>query len=112
MVVDVEHEGSTLIASVEGRVDGSNARKFHTTLEESISRDDDRVVLDLEKLRYLSSAGLRVILMTAKMLQGRKAKFAVCGLSASIKEVFEISGFDKIISVYDSRSEAVIAVGN
>ena len=112
MEVETERQGDTLIAKTDGRVDGANAREFQTALESAIDSNDGAVLLDMEQLSYISSAGLRVILLMAKVLQGRNAKFAICSLSASIREVFEISGFDKIISIHPSQAEALAAFKN
>ena len=109
MGVKTERRGDILIAKTEGRVDGTNAREFQVALEAAIDASERAVVLDMEKLSYISSSGLRVILLTAKTLRNRNAKFAVCSLSAPIQEVFEISGFDKIISIRPSQAEALAA---
>ena len=107
MNVNVERQGDTLIAKTDGRVDGANAREFQTALEAAIDASERAVILDMEELSYISSAGLRVILLTAKALQTQKAKFAVCSLSEPIREVFQISGFDRIISIHASQAEAL-----
>ena len=99
-----------LLISVVGRIDGTNAQEFHKSLDEEISGSDSPVVLDLEKLSYISSAGLRSILLTAKTLQDRNTGFMLCSLSDHIKEIFEIAGFDKIIDVLESRSDAITAI--
>ncbi len=111
MSISTEREGTALIAKAEGRVDGANAREFQNALETAVGPDDKAVILDLGSLHYISSAGLRVILLVAKTLQSRNAKLGVCSLSGSIKEVFEISGFDKIIPVYASKQDAVSGLG-
>ena len=100
-----------MIAMAEGRVDGANALEFQEALEAAISPDDTGVVLDFEGISYISSAGLRVVLLVAKTLQKQNAKMAVCSLSDSIREIFEISGFDKIIPVHGSRADALAGVG-
>ncbi len=112
MGVSTERQDNTLIAKTEGRIDGANAREFQDALDAAIDSSERAVVLDLEEVSYISSAGLRVILLTAKSLQKQDAKFAVCSLSESIREIFEISGFDQIIAVHDSRNEAVDALKN
>ncbi len=99
-----------LVISVDGRIDGLNAQEFYDNLDKEIGGSGDPVVLDLEKLSYISSAGLRSILLTAKTLKGRNTKFMLCSLSAPIKEIFEIAGFDKIIDVLQSRSDAIGAI--
>ena len=69
MPIESVREGGTLIAKAEARIDGANAKAFQDELESVIDQDDHAVILDLENLFYISSAGLRVILLTAKALQ-------------------------------------------
>ena len=111
MDITSQRTDGALIVSAEGRVDGANARKFQKAVENVISDGDGAVVLDMESLSYISSAGLRSILLIAKGLQKRSSKFAVCSLQDPIREVFRIVGFDKIVSIYDSKGEAVKALG-
>ena len=100
-------EGSNLIVDVEGRVDGTNAMDFQAALEGAIQQSDQGVIMDMGELQYISSAGLRVILLVAKSLQKQNARLLGCSLSESVREIFAISGFDKIVPVYDSREEAL-----
>jgi len=101
---------AALVISVIGRIDGVNAQDFYNNLSKKIDGSDDPVVLDLEKLTYISSAGLRSILLIAKTLKGRNTRFMLCSLPGPIKEIVEIAGFDKIIDVLQSRSEAVAEI--
>ena len=110
MALSIERDGETLVAKAEGRLDGTNAQEFQGELTAAIDETDRAVILDLEHLSYISSAGLRVILLTAKALQRTNAELVVCSLSDPIREVFAISGFDKIIKVRDSQAEAIAAL--
>ena len=110
MQISSERDGSALVVAVDGRIDGSNSQEFQDRFEDAIGDDDRAVVLDMGKVTYISSSGLRATLLLARKLQRQQAKFAICALSPSIQEVFEISGFDRIIPVHASRSEAVSAV--
>lgn len=112
MKVTKEKEGETLVAKVDGRVDGTNAGEFQKALEAVITEADRVMILDCEKLSYMSSAGLRVVLLTARSLQRQNSKFAVCSLSEEIGSVFQISGFDRIIPVHASIADAHAAIGN
>ena len=100
------------IAVADGRVDGANAQEFQNTLTDAINSDDRGLVLDLAQTTYISSAGLRVILLTAKALNRQNAELAVCSLTDSVREVFEISGFDKIIPVRASQPDAIASFKN
>ena len=111
MEVTSQRTDGALVVSVEGRVDGANARKFQKAVENVIGDGDRAVVLDMEDLSYISSAGLRSVLLIAKGLQKRDSQFAVCSLQGPISEVFRIVGFDKIVNIHSSQSEAVAALG-
>ncbi len=106
-----EERGSALVISVTGRVDGMNAFQFRDSLERGVqSHDGSAVVLDMRSLSYISSAGLRAVLLVAEALGRQSKKLAVCSLSKSTMEVIQATGFDSIIDVYVSRSSAVDAV--
>ncbi len=108
--VTTERTDDILSAAVDGRIDGSNVVEFEEAVRAAIQDSDRAVIMDFEKLAYISSAGLRAILLTAKSLQGRNAKLMLCSLSERINEVFEISGFDKILPIYKSRAEAIASL--
>ena len=99
-----------LSARVTGRIDPGNVREFEETIRTMIEDGDRAVILDLEKLVYISSAGLRAVLMTAKILWKRDATFALCSLPDVVREVFQVSGFDRIIAIHPTRAEALAAL--
>lgn len=107
MKIDHERKEGVLTTKVTGRIDGSNALDFEKTFKGIVDDADRIVILDFEKLSYISSAGLRVILLIAKTLRKKEAKFALCSLSDSINEIFQISGFDQIISIYATKEDAL-----
>ena len=110
MDVTTERRDSVLSARVGGRIDGANAYEFEETIRGVIEESDRAVIMDFETLSYISSAGLRAVLMTAKELQKRDAAFALCSLSDQIREIFTVSGFDKIIAIYPTRVEALASL--
>ena len=111
-MIETKREKGILTVKVRGRVDGANASDFQKEVRDSFSDKDKVVLLDMEKLSYISSAGLRVILMIAKALEERKATFMIYSLTEPIREVFGISGFDKIIKVRESRDQALASIFN
>ena len=110
MDISTENRDGALIARAVGRIDGANARDFEAAVQSAISESEAPVIIDCEDLSYISSAGLRAILLIAKTLGKRKVKFALCSLSEPIAEIFQISGFDQIIPVCGSRAEALATV--
>jgi anti-sigma B factor antagonist len=111
LVIQGELAGGALVAKASGRVDGGNAKDFQEALETMLKDNVNTFVLNMENLSYISSAGLRVILLVAKQLQGKSAKFGMCSLSESSSEVFQISGFDKIIPTHATQAEAISSLG-
>ena len=99
-----------LVVEAWSRVDGTNAREFESAVSDALSDEDSALLLDFGPLTYISSAGLRVILLTARELKRRNAGFALCSLAAPIEEVFAISGFDRIVSIHESRDKALAAL--
>ena len=106
MEIAQERDAGTNVVSPAGRVDGSNSAEFHESLMAALSGDDNRVILDMGGIDYISSAGLRVLLLLAQHLGGSSTPFAVCSLAASVDEVFRISGFNQIITVFGTLDEA------
>jgi len=112
MEISTERVGNALIVMPsENRVDGTNARDFQVGLEAAIEETDSAVIFDAETLTYISSAGLRAILLVVKSINRRGGKFAVCSLSDPIREIFSISGFDNIIPIEATRDEALASIG-
>ena len=102
-------EAGNLVLAVAGRIDTLTAKKFETAVLASTQAGAVPLVLDLDRLKYISSAGLRVILLAAKKQKQNGAKFALCNLHDEVRDVFEISGFAKMLNIYPSREAAVAA---
>jgi anti-anti-sigma factor len=98
-----------VVAALRGRLDTATAPKVEDELLKHL--DDVRLVLDMSGVDYVSSAGLRVLLKAAKAAKANGTGFVLCGLQPPVREVYEISGFDRIIVVYDEREAAVAALG-
>ncbi|MCY4486921.1 MAG: STAS domain-containing protein [Deltaproteobacteria bacterium] len=111
MDVDVKwgRKGEIVIAMLVGRFSSANAALFERLLENGVDSSDDALILDFENVTFLSSAGLRVALTIAKKFNGPGKKFGICALREGVRGIVEVSGFDKVIPVYDSQVSAVEA---
>ena len=114
MITHVElQDRATLIMST-GRLDFEAAAAFQQELEAAIGAAAARkaaVVIDCGAIDYVSSAGLRVFLVAARAAKGAAVAFAVHSLTPSVKEVFDVSGFGRIIDVLPDLSAAMAKVG-
>jgi anti-sigma B factor antagonist len=105
--ISIRKDGGILIVSVDGRIDTLSASEFQSRMEELMNRDEKSVVLDLEKLQYVSSAGLRAILVAAKKAGSLGKGLSCCSLQEMVGKVFDVSGFTGMIPVFDSLEEAL-----
>lgn len=105
-----EREGTTLILVPVGRLDSTNARAFEDVVLDHVNNGEQRVVVDFSRLVFISSSGMRVLLIAAKRLRANAGKLVLCAMQASIHEIFSISGFDKIIPIVATRTAALDAV--
>ena len=108
--VSTEQHDKGVILCPSGRVDGTNAGTLEGVFRDQLESGQSVLVFDFTGLNYISSAGLRVLLVAARDTQSKGGKAVFCGLSKQIAEVFSVSGFDKILAVHSSRDEALGAI--
>lgn len=102
MKLDYEEKDGIICVRIAGRLDADSAAQAETTLKELLKEGKSRLVFDLEEMDYISSAGLRVILMTVKELQRRKGKVVLSALTPYVREIFDVSNFSSIIPITDT----------
>jgi anti-anti-sigma factor len=93
--------------TLKGRLDSLTSSGLEKSLQPLFETTGSRTLVDFSALSYVSSAGLRVILMAAKRAKQSQGKLVLCGLLPHVREVFEISGFLKILDVVDDRAAAL-----
>ncbi|HZT87887.1 MAG TPA: anti-sigma factor antagonist [Stellaceae bacterium] len=97
----------SVLLAPSGRLDANTSADFEKEVMQQLSLAPSGMVMDFSGLRYVSSAGLRVVLLAAKKLKAAGGTFVLCGLSSSIEEVFKISGFLSILTVEPDRDAAM-----
>lgn len=95
------------IIQLEGRLDSNTSPELSDFMKNNDFREYRGVILEMTKLNYISSAGLRVLLNSSKEFKTRNADFTLCGMQDHIREVFEISGFDTFLRIYTTLEEAL-----
>ena len=100
-IVQLEKEG-VICLKIDGCLDAESAPEAETTVKGILKGGTQRLLFDLSRMEYISSAGLRVILMAVKELRNKKGKVVLCGLTPYVKEIFDVSNFSSIIPITDS----------
>ena len=98
-----ERTDDALVLLPVGRLDSSNARSFESIVMERIGGGERRLIVDFSRLDFISSAGMRVLLIAAKALKSADGSLVLCAMKNHIQEVFRISGFDRIIPITETR---------
>lgn len=107
MEITEETRGTARLFHLQGRLDSNTSPALEERLAQALSNGTRSVVIDFKQLDYISSAGLRVILKTAKTLKRENGKLLLCCMQDYVKEVFEIAGFDSFLPILASREEAL-----
>jgi len=96
---------------VTGRIDALTAPELEKEVAAALAAPQARCVLDLARVDYMSSAGLRVLMMGARAAACVQGRFAVCSVQKTVYDVLAMVGFLPLIEVHDNHGRAVEAVG-
>ena len=109
MKVTSRTEDGVIVVAVEGRLHRERVTEF--VIEAKLAIGDQwggRIMLDCQRMTYISTAGLREVLLVAKKIARHDGRFVICTLPEGIDRAFEVIGFDQIIDIHKS-SEAALA---
>ncbi|MDD8027549.1 MAG: STAS domain-containing protein [Acidobacteriota bacterium] len=107
MTIDGKRDNGRMIVTVGGRMDAVSAPEFDKRCEAWIAEGAESFVIDFAGLDYISSAGLRSLLVLGKKTAARKGRVVIASARDVVKEVFAISGFGSIFPMADSVAAAL-----
>ena len=109
MHTEVTHRttDTAVVIYVDGDLTTNTSPDVETEILEVIEGEGKHVVINVEKVNFIASTGLRVILALGKKLSGQGLKLTVCSMNPSTKSVFEMSGFTKLFPTYANEEEAL-----
>jgi anti-sigma B factor antagonist len=106
MEITEQKSAGVVTLRLSGRLDTTTAQAFEDKILGRIESGERHVVIDLAQLDYISSAGLRVIVLAGKRLSAANGKMVLCSLKDRVREVFDIAGFSAIFTIYGSHDDA------
>ena len=106
MEITQESQKDICVFKLNGRLDSNTSPDFDRLIFDSIEKGAKHVIVDCEKLDYITSAGLRVLNKTAKRLTRDNGHIVLCSMVDYVREVFEIAGFDTFLPIVGSLDEA------
>lgn len=96
------------LVCIDGRLDTLTAIDFEKQIMALLDKGCRSLILDCSELHYISSSGLRSFLVIQKKMKSQQGRFFLCGLQPGIKEIFDISGFSNIFSVFADKEAAAL----
>ena len=110
MEITDRREGPVLVLAVAGDIDGKTAPAFQEQVLARIA-PGERILLDLAQVGFMSSAGLRVMLLTYREAGAKQARVVLAGLSDGVRSSMSATGFIKFFAVTATVAEALAALG-
>ena len=103
-------DGITVV-EVKGRIDSTTAPALGERLTANLQAAKVRLLLDLSRLEYISSAGFRILLLAAKRADEAGSRLVLCGVSGKVRQLFDLGGFLDLFTIVGSREEGIAAAG-
>jgi anti-anti-sigma factor len=105
-----QRQGNVVVLSPIGRIDNETSPGFQSILLSCVGNAGTAVLVDLSAVEYISSAGLRALMMASKQAKSSQGCVAVAGLKPVVKEIFEISRFALVVRVFDTAADAIASM--
>jgi anti-anti-sigma factor len=101
------HKGAVTVIEPRGSIDTSSATPFGDRIFEVISSGSRNLLVDLQHIVYISSAGFRALLVAHKHADEANAKLVLCGVSAEVRRLFELGRFLDLFTICATRDEGI-----
>jgi len=109
MEINIREVNGVNIVEFTGNLDTNTAPEAESQINGLLDSGASKILVNFENLNYISSAGLRVLLATAKKMMASGGILKICSLNSTVQEVFDISGFSTILSLAADETEALAA---
>jgi anti-anti-sigma factor len=106
MNISEARTGAVVVLAISGKLDGFSAPALEAQITRLLSESVRRIVFDCSGLEYISSAGLRVFLTTARQLQATGGRCGFAALSPEVRNMFRLSNFDELLEIHDTLADA------
>lgn len=107
MDIKVRESGNFRILDLTGRLDTGTSPGAEASINQVLEGGHNRIVINLARTDYVSSSGLRVLLVTAKKISAASGSLKICQPNDVVKEILDISGFSTILDVFATEAEAL-----
>lgn len=107
MEIKFTSAGDVKVVGLEGKMDSQGFNMVEKKIVDLIDQGARKILLDFAKLEYINSAGLRILIIAANKIKEVEGELRLCSPNKLVKEIFAISGFEKIFQIFDDRIKAL-----
>ena len=107
MNIETQEKDGIAVVALEGNLDTNTVAEGEKHLFGLVEEGKSKILIDFGNLDFISSAGLRILLVTGKKMKGGGGELRICSLNEVVQEVFDISGFGTLLNVYPSKDAAL-----
>lgn len=111
MEIHDERIGDTCVVTAKGRLDGGASTEFAERVGGLITTQNPKLLIDLAGVDFVTSAGLRAVLVLVKKVKAAGGSFALCSVQDSVQEVLDITGFTSMLVIHRRRDDGIAALG-
>jgi anti-anti-sigma factor len=111
MEIRDERIGDTWVVTARGRLDGNASADFADHVGGLIENPHPKLLIDFTGVDFVTSAGVRAVLLLGKKIKSAGGSFAVCSVRDSVREVLDVSGSTSMLSIHPARADAIAAMG-
>jgi anti-anti-sigma factor len=110
MEIQKERVGDTYVVSANGRLDGIYSTAFAKEVADLIIETNPKVLIDFAEIDFVTSAGIRAVLLLIKKAEASGVVFALCGVNKQVRDVLDVAGLAPVITIYPGRSQGLAAM--
>lgn len=110
MEINTRVENEIYIVDIVGNLDTNTAPDAENQLTQLMDQGVKKIVINFDKLDFITSAGLRVFLAASKRIKSEEGDIRICNLNETVQEVFDISGFSTILNVFGSLEQTLESI--
>jgi anti-anti-sigma factor len=110
MDISGESVDGVSVVTARGRLDGAASGPFADRVQELIVAERPKLLVDFAGIDFVTSAGLRAVLLILKKVKSMNGAFALCNVQKPVREVLDITGFAGMIDIYPERASALRAL--
>ena len=103
----LEITGKVIVIYIDGDLTTASSPEAGAEIDEILSDSVRNLIINVEKVNFIASTGLRIVLALGKRLKNDGAELVVCSMNSTTKSVFELSGFSKLFRTFETEAEAL-----